>query len=71
MFYRIPMTETSYNKALAICRRTSGSLLRVEHVKMIDKNIVKTLSKHPVFRMDAKKGITFFFVKVIFLSASI
>ena len=61
------MTETSYNKALAICRRTSGSLLRVEQVKMIDKNIVKTLSKHPVFRMDAKKGITFFFVKVFFL----
>ena len=54
------MTETSYDKALTICQETSGSLLRVEQVKIIDLNIVKSLSKHPIFRIDAKKGISFF-----------
>ena len=60
MFLRIPMTESSYNKAIAICQGTSGSLLKVEQVKIIDLNIIKSLSKHPIFRIDGKKGISFF-----------
>ena len=54
------MTESSYDKALTICQGTSGSLLSVEQVKIIDLNIVKSLSKHPILRIDAKKGILFF-----------
>ena len=61
MFLRIPMTESSYNKAIAICQGTSGSLLKVEQVKIIDLNIIKSLSKHPIFRIEGKKGISFLF----------
>ena len=40
-----------------MCRATAGSLLRVENIKFIDLNIIKTLSKHPLLRVDAKKGM--------------
>ena len=40
-----------------MCQGTSGSLLRVEDVKFIDLNIIKTLSERPILRVDAKKGI--------------
>ena len=40
-----------------MCRGTSGSLLRVEHIMFIDLNIIKTMTKHPILRVDAKKGI--------------
>ena len=56
IFLRIPITAASYNKANAICRRSSGSLLRVEHIKLMDLNLIKTLSKDVVLRIDANKG---------------
>ena len=57
IFLRIPTTSSSYNKAKAVCRHSSGSLLRVEHIKLLDLNLIKTLSKDVVLRIDAKKGI--------------
>ena len=56
MFFRIPMTGASYNRAKAICQSTSGSLLRVEHIKFINLIMIKSLKKDLVLRIDAKKG---------------
>ena len=47
----------TYKQALAICKESHGSLLRIEQLKFIDQHIVKTLAKFPIFRLDAKKGI--------------
>ena len=56
IFLRIPTTASSYNKAKAICGRSSGSLLRVKHIKLMDLNLIKTLSNDVVLRIDAIKG---------------
>ena len=65
IFLRIPTTASSYNKAKAICRHSSGSLLRVEHIKLLDLNLIKTLSKDEVvvLRIDAKKGMQYYILK--------
>ena len=50
-----------------MCQRTTGSLLRVEHIKFLDLNIIKTLTKHSILRVDAKKGKHNLFFKKIYL----
>ena len=55
-FSRIPNIEASYNKARFLCEDSFGSLLRVEQLKFIDWDIMKTVTRYPIFRLDARKG---------------
>ena len=41
---------------MASCKSKSGSLLKVEQIKFIDLRVVRTVSKYPIFRIDAIKG---------------
>ena len=50
-----------------MCQRTTGSLLRVEHIKFLDLIIIKSLTKHSILRVDAKKGKHNLFFKKIYL----